>query len=677
MRNLAHCLADHARRCPPRGYLLALLLMFSGCAAPPPTVKPAPEVLPSIPAPSEAPLPPGVAEPEAAAPSGPDTTGLEKMALDGRFLDAALGYIRLAAEFPAPLAQEYQLRAAELLITGNYVLQAEQQLESLKSQTLPVALDLRRSLLSARVALARRNPQAALSALGSATYLLATGDPQHQIEIHQLRAAAFEQQGRPVDAARARVELEPLLSDVLPEMLSDAAIEANQQGILQVLKKMPAASLRSQGTEGKSATLLGWIELAAISQGDNNLEQAGRALSAWRGRYPQHPALDSILNEILAARPTGIAPPQQIALILPLNNKFAAAATAIRDGFLTAYYAQREVAPPGQPAPRVRVYDEGDDPGQIEAIAARAMSEGAQFIVGPLDKEAVNRLAQKSTLPTPVLALNFSELSEVHAASGPQGGGHLYQLSLSPEQEAQQVAERAWLDGHVRAAVLTPNTSWGERVTDAFLKRWQTIGGELVESQLYEANDSDYSLPIRKLLNIDDSEDRRTALARQLGIKLEFTPRRRQDVDFIFMAASPRQARLIRPQLRFHHAATVPVYTTSNSYTGVINVEMDRDMDGVIFSDIPWTLGSTRAGSDLKQIVESQWPGSAKLYSRLFALGIDAYNVIGELDRLQHNRADFFAGVTGDLYLDTDNRLQRRMQWARFQNGVPRLLDNL
>jgi len=372
--------------------------------------------------------------------------------------------------------------------------------------------------------------------------------------------------------------------------------------------------------------------------------------------------------------------PQQIALILPLNNKFAGAAAAVRDGFLTAYYAQlssmAENPIPGTIIPRIRIYDEGNSPTQISAIIQQAVNDGAQFIVGPLDKDAVNRLALDPALPVPTLALNFSE--QDHRAVNDdllQTQNNLYQMSLSPEQEARQVAERAWLDGHVRAAVINPGSAWGERVAEAFISRWVEFGGEIVETQTFDTNQSDYSLPIRQLLNVDESEARRNELNRLLGAKLEFVPRRRQDVDFIFMAASARQARLIRPQLRFHHAANLPVYTTSNSYSGVINAEVDRDMDGVIFADIPWTLGSPRPHSELKNAVETLWPASARLYTRLYALGVDAYNIIGELDRLHRNRADFFAGETGDLYLDTQNRLQRRLEWARFEGGVPQIIS--
>lgn len=607
-----------------------------------------------------------------------DTTTLERMATEGHFLDSALAYIKLAAKFPSPLREHYTLRAAELLMTGNYVPQAAQLLQDIDRQKLSAEFEIRHSILSASIALARENPQATLDNLGPAIFFLAKAYPGQLAKIHRLRAIAFEQVGNLLEATHERVELGTLLSD--PE-----AIEQNQQAILQTLKKLSPEVLLTMRTSAVPDIFTGWLELAVISQGDKNIQQSSEQLIGWRQRYPQHPALDSILDSILATRPPAIPLPEQVALILPLKNRFAKAASAVRDGFLAAYYAQQQTAGPqpipGSYIPRIKIYDEGENPLLIDSVYTRAVNEGAQFVVGPLNKEAVNRLAQFQELPVPTLALNFSETpaEAVAPATGAtlpaQTTNRLYQISLSPEHEARQLADRAWLDGHVRSAIITPDTSWGKRVTDAFRDRWLEFGGEIVEESTYDIKKSDYSLPIRQLLNVDESEQRKTALRRLLGKKLEFTPRRRQDIDFIFMAAPSRQARLIRPQLRFHHATKLPVYATSHSYSGSINAAMDRDMDGVLFADIPWTLGSKRSASALKHEIQKIWPAEEKFYSRLYALGVDAYNIIGKLEALGRSRTEYFAGETGNLYLDADNRLQRRLLWAKFKNGVPRIID--
>ncbi len=642
------------------------------------------------------------------------TAPLEAMAEQGRFLDAALGYSKLAADATSPQRKQYSLRAAELLMDGNYVPQAFQLLLETDATALTPALHIRHALLGAEIALVRQLPEQALNGAESILPLL-DGEmpPPVQRRFHRIRAQAFAQQGDPLKSARERVALENLLED--PE-----AILRNQQAILTALQSLPPQALLNLQNTEPPGVFRGWLELAGISQSVADAD-GGAELVEWRERYPQHPALDSIISDVIAARPQAIARPSRIALILPLKDRFAKAARAVRDGFLAAYYSQTdstqtdssqtqgaqtayppsdtlppapaELGTPSVVVPAIRIYDEGDNPALIELVYRQAVNDGAQFVVGPLNKEAVNHLAKREQLPVPVLALNFSESPTTPPVAGePLPPANLFQLSLSPEQEARQLAERAWLDGRSRAAIIAPDTGWGRRVARAFSERWLQLGGHVVEKQTYNPRKSDYSLPIRQLLNVDESQQRKRALRRALGKKLEYIPRRRQDIDFIFMAAFSRQARLIRPQLRFHHAPKVPVYATSHSYSGSINADMDRDMDGVQFSDMPWTLsGNLPPMADdadtnlepiderlrynaLKSEIEQLWPEAAKRYSRLYALGVDAYRVIGELNTLRRNRTDYFRGETGDLQLDVANRLQRRLLWARFQRGVPQLI---
>lgn len=592
---------------------------------------------------------------------------LEQQAADGLFLDAALAYSRLASSSQPPLSYQYSLRAAELLVDGNYVPQAFQLMSEIDVNTLPPHLKIRFAILAGQIAVARQLPEEALSRLDPIQDFVSDENVELQVRYHRLRANALAQLQRYLDTARERIELEGLLSDV-------DAIQANQEQIISALQSLTSDELQSSITEDTTDALNGWLELVILGQSMAESRDSAD-LSIWRARYSQHPALEIIINNVVSARPMAFRLPAQIALILPLNNRFARAASAIRDGFLAAYYAQPASSNgPSVVVPGIRIYDEGDDPENVDFVYAQAINDGAEFVVGPLNKDAVNHLARREELPVPVLALNHSEEhGSEHTTALPP---NLFQISLSPEQEARQVAERAWLDGHSRAAIITPNTAWGNRVARAFSERWIQFDGHVVEKQTYDAKKSDYSLPIRRLLNVDESESRQQALRRTLGTRVEFIPRRRQDIDFIFMAASSRQARLIPPQLRFHHAPKVPVYTTSHSYGGTINPDMDRDMDGVQFSDMPWTLKQATPDNHLKADIRGNWPEMEKRYSRLYAMGIDAYHIIGQLNSLRRNRASFYPGETGDLSLDISNRLQRRLIWARFERGIPQILTD-
>ena len=51
---------------------------------------------------------------------------------------------------------------------------------------------------------------------------------------------------------------------------------------------------------------------------------------------------------------------------------------------------------------------------------------------------------------------------------------------------------------------------------------------------------------------------------------------------------------MIRPQLNFHQANNLPVYSTSHVFSGFVNTRTDHDIDNVTFGDMPWVLPKAR-----------------------------------------------------------------------------------
>jgi outer membrane PBP1 activator LpoA protein len=217
---------------------------------------------------------------------------------------------------------------------------------------------------------------------------------------------------------------------------------------------------------------------------------------------------------------------------------------------------------------------------------------------------------------------------------------------------------------------LYPKSNWGTRVFDAFRIRWEQLGGKLLEAQSYNSAEHDFSAPIQALLNVTDSKQRHRALQRVLGTKIEFEPRRRQDAGFIFLAAKSQLARQVRPQLQFHRAANLPVYTTSHAYSGVPAPKMDLDLEGITFPDIPWLLMAGENNQSLKK----ELPKKLAAYGRLFAMGIDAYELLPHLARLEMDSGETLDGKTGILYLDRQKQVHRQLVWARMKGGKPKVI---
>lgn len=567
---------------------------------------------------------------------------------------AAQAYLALAQIVPAPERYTYLMRAIELLVLSGDIGQASTLLNQLEPLDLTSELRLRVSLAKARIALVQGRAEETLRLLQQPPRDAAT---DLQAQFHELRAQAYMNLDNPLESVKERLLLEYFLRE-------DVALQENRRAIWQALSLLPEQTLKQLAATARPAGMLaGWLELAHIAKSlQGHPTELDMRLSQWRKQYPGHPA-EGMIEALLAQVPATAEYPAELALLLPLTGQYAGPAAAVRDGFLAAYYAQ----PNDRPKPAVRIYDTAGDSTKAWTAYQDAVRQGARLVVGPLDKEGLQSLMQAGQLEVPVLALNTID-------SDAPPVPNLYQFGLLPEDETYQVAERAWMDGHHRALVFVPTGPWGERLANGFRNYWKKLGGTLLEVQTYNPQESDFSDSIRALLDIDKGEARYRELRNLLKRKIGFEPRRRQDADFLFLAAFPQQARQIQPQLRFHHATDLPVYATSHIYSGIPGNAADQDVEGVMFCDIPWLL-SDNGGQASYQQLKKLWPDSVQRYPRLYALGIDAYNVAPNLTRLRDNPYSRFAGATGALALDPANHLHRELVWARFVQGQPRLLE--
>ncbi len=573
----------------------------------------------------------------------------------GQYENAAKAFLAQADSASGKQQSFLRIRAAAALARLERIHQARQIIDNIRIEDIDIAGQNILRLTRAHLALAERQPNEAQIIL---TEPLPYDTPAiYHAEFHAIRADAYTMLGNRLETARELVQREKFL--VNPEI-----IKKNQHDIWAALATMTERALQQLRTSPPPDILSGWMELVQIAKVYQlSPLRLKEQILLWRQKYPAHPVAEDILIALSQRKQEDVAYPDRVALLLPLSGKFAKAGEAIRDGFLAAYFTKRP-----NKQQQIRIYDATDD-AKINEIYQLAIDDGAEFVIGPLSKEAVQSLAENDDLKVPTLGLNYLPDDNRNVRS------NLFQFGLLPEEEARQVAERTWLDGHVNAAVLVPSGPWGERIYNAFKERWELMGGRIVEQQSYDTTRSDFSQPIKMLLNIDDSMKRYRRVATTLKREIKFTERRRQDIDFIFLAAYPRQARLIRPQLKFYHASNMPVYATSHVFTGILNQERDRDMDGMMFGDMPWVLSESTAHRGMRPDLENYISDAGNALQRLYALGIDAFNIIGALNTLRNYPYERFDGETGSLSLDNNLRVRRQLTWVKFRSGRPAPVD--
>ncbi len=569
----------------------------------------------------------------------------EQLARDGRHDDAAALYIGMATDASGTERDRLTLLAVEQWLDAGDGSRAHTALQSVPAPDGGQLLWLW-SADAAALALWEGRPDDAMSLLPP---LRRQRLPQRQRpRVEALNADTSFQVGQPASAVELYIQRENWLDD-------SRGIQQNRQRLWAGLTVSNAQDLRSAASISSNDITRGWLSLGvlAVSTGQRGIGWSNGVVR-WQDANVKHPANDVLANLTLPER--GVLDyPGQIALLLPLSGNNAAAGKALQNGFFGAYFSATMGAEIEQ---IVRVYDAAG-PGGATAAYARAVTDGAEFVVGPLLRRNVIDIAKQGLLPVPVLTLNYLP-DNIEAPAG------LFQFALAPEDEARSAATRAIGDGALRAIALYPNNEWGRRVAASFGNEFEAVGGQLLAHRSYQAASQDFSVEIEGLMGLSQSVQRYQRLRANIGGPLQFDPRRRQDVDAVFLAADSKAGRLIKSQLKFHYSGDLPVYSTSFIYS--MDGRSNSDLNGVMFADTPWLLAPPAWMSEMPGLYNEFWPGEKRL-TRLHAMGYDAYHLATELFASRDGVLDEIVGATGRLYLELDGRIHRKLAWAQFVRG--------
>jgi outer membrane PBP1 activator LpoA protein len=535
----------------------------------------------------------------------------------GQFDQAAQAYLALAAQSSGN-GDHYRLLAAEAWRQEGQIQLAAPTLAQIKRQRLTDDEPLRFDLLRAELALTGHD---AATALQLTTQPNVTVPPALQLRLLELRARAMEATGDNWGAARSRVQMDAQLSGLDQSQ--------NRRQVLDLLVKLGVEPLKQRAAAMKPGdSMLSWVNEAlgrlgvAVAQSQPELQQPVGTLL---------PGANANVRE-------GYKVPQKIALLLPSDGNFAAASESIREGFFAAYIdAGRNHAP----RPLVRVYDSrGTADGAVKAYQ-QAVGDGAQLIVGPLTRAEVAAVFSQPNLPVPLLALNHPDDKQLPA-------GNISEFGLLPETEGAQAADHMVERGVRHAFVLISTDDFAQRAASAFKAEFAARGGQL-----------------------DGMTTLTTFNAAPSGVPPTDATTGPGDAG-IFISMRPNQARMLLPQLLVANIH-LPVFATSHIYDGIEDATSNRDLEGVEFCDAPW-LFDAQPGLPIHADIATQLPGAKDGAARLFAFGMDAWNLVPYLDWLRAHPGSYLPGASGQLTADEFGRVRRVLIWAKFQDGLARPL---
>ena len=454
--------------------------------------------------------------------------------------------------------------------------------------------------------------------------------PQQDRHAMGVRARALSALGDSAGSAGMLIALMDVTTDA-------STLEKLSAAIWREVTQMPVMELRARAESAPTPSARAWWMLAGEFNAAVTSRGQVQRWQRWRNRHPEHPAArhpPPTLRQF--ARD-----PSELALLLPITGDFGPAGEAVRDGFLAAYlYAGGNS--------RIQVYD--TSAMSVAAAYDLARQQGAEVIIGPLQKESVAALSALSPA-LPVIALN-------HLDPGVPTTDAMIQFSLAIEDQASAIADALSARDIERIVLFDSPARWSGR---ARIRLETELDGVAIVGFGTFHRLAEITNVAGEALHIKESQTRATEIESLLGTNLEFAPRRRDDVDAVVALIDADEFLSLKPALDFHFAGDLPVFAPSTAT--LASVDLSR-LEGVTVCAMPWTLDA----GDLGKSVYEAFPASRGTYASLFALGVDGFRLANQLDRLTVRREPV-PGSTGVLSLGEDGRITRALVWAQVIGG--------
>ncbi|MDP4944894.1 MAG: penicillin-binding protein activator [Alishewanella sp.] len=475
--------------------------------------------------------------------------------------------------------------------------------------------------------------------------------PSDQAAFLWSSAKLYQQQQRAYAAARSLLQLDEMLGNN-PTLLNSYA-ELHEQLWPQLSALSHSELTNLQVGAGQRAR--GWLNLLEVVRNKlGNPEQLNNALTEWQQRYPQLPSLSQLpqaLQQQLALTPYQ---PKRIAVLLPLSGQFQQHAKAIQYGLLAATSADNSL-------PRELLFI--DSQQSVTDIQQQLAAKQIDFVIGPLLKDQVEQVSKQADWTYPTLFLNSRD-SQLPAQPD------RFYFALNLEDEAAQMVQLFAQKNYKRPVIISSRNAISQRMQQHFTRQWQALGHEAPESYQFEAK-AELEALITRLLETDSSRERIRLISGLIPGSVESEAHSRLDIDAIYLLADPVQTRMFKPFVDvsvMQTAPKLPIYASSRSYSAGGDANDLRDLNGLTFTETPWLLNEQHSQKVRQQYLEL-FSEQDETLQRLFAMGYDAYHIIGSLKQQQQLPSLSHPGFTGRLTVNADGSISRQLSWGSYRSN--------
>ncbi len=400
-----------------------------------------------------------------------------------------------------------------------------------------------------------------------------------------------------------------------------------EKEVWQQIRLLDSATLQALSQEQEE--IAAWAELAFMMQSQGFAQQEMRLnLESFHAGAPFH---SHLFKQLIAQLPKAESP-TVIAVMLPESGKYKVIAEFIKNGILKSYFAY-----PSEKSPiRLRFYDSSDLTNVMQ-LYYQAKLDGAEYIIGPVQKEAIELL---SGLDDPnLLALNTIKQATVFNQFNLRN--HSAEMHLLAALESQQ---------YKNLAILASDHPKQQAFAKTFASQWLKDETHNLVKITYREDELKYREALGKLLNESQSVERKNTLRWIVGKPLDYFPRVRQDLDAILMLDKANRLAVFNPQFDFFQLS-IPIYGEE-----ALRVK---------------TLKQATANPDLNNIrvLNPPYALEPENLTNLFeAFGWDSFLLSTQMHALK-NGGCLTAAKTGILSID-NTRVEQQLIWTEYsKNG--------
>lgn len=263
--------------------------------------------------------------------------------------------------------------------------------------------------------------------------------------------------------------------------------------------------------------------------------------------------------------PSGSAMPgRALGVLLPLQGRHASFAQLVRQGMEFALEQHNQ----SHPGTRLVVRDSGATPEESSrAVSELAADPNVLAIAGPITGGAAAVSArQAQLLRIPLFALTPKE-------GIPEIGDFIFRHSLTPQAQIEALLSQAMeRRGLGRFAVLYPESSQGKELAGLFVNAVLRRGGQIVATEGYGENLTDFRIPLRLLKGEDPNKN-------------PSTTNEPPPFEALFLPDYPEKISLIAPQLGYYGLQGVQLLGIQGWKSPELLRSSGQYLQGAIFAD--------------------------------------------------------------------------------------------